>query len=47
LKKGFKRNVKTSKKVLDEAISSGCKTAAELALYLKRLNNMQTIKLSA
>ena len=37
-------NVKTSKKVLNEAISSGCKTAAELALYLKRRNNMQTVK---
>jgi len=39
-------NVKTSKKVLDEAISSGCKTAAELALYLKRRNHTQSIKLS-
>jgi len=47
LKKGFKMNVKTNKKVLNEAINSGCKTAAELALYLKRLNNMQSIKLSA
>ena len=31
-----------NKKLLTEAISSGCKTAAELALYLKRRNNMQT-----
>ncbi len=35
-------NVKTSKKILNEAINSGCKTAAQLALYVKRLNNMQT-----
>jgi len=28
-------NVKISKKILDEAIRSGCKTAAELAVYLK------------
>jgi len=34
-------NVKTNKKMLNEAINSGCKTAAELALYLKRRNNMQ------
>lgn len=40
-------NVKSSKQVLDEVISSGCKTVAELALYLKRLTLMQTIKLSA
>lgn len=37
-------NVKTSKKVLDEAINRGCKTATELALYLKRRNNMQMLK---
>jgi len=36
-------NVKTNKKVLNEAINSGCKTAAELALYLKRKTNMQPI----
>jgi hypothetical protein len=35
-------SVKTSKKVLDEAINSECKTVAELALYLKMRNNMQT-----
>ena len=28
-------NVTTDKKILDEAINSGCKTVAELALYLK------------
>ena len=39
-------NVKTSKKLLDEAINSGCKTAAELALYLKMRTNMQTVKVS-
>ena len=37
-------NVKTNKNLLNEAISSGCKTAAQLALYLKRRNNMQTVK---
>jgi len=39
-------NVKTNKKMLNEAINSGCKTAAELALYLKRRNNMQTVQSS-
>jgi len=37
-------DVKTDKKLLNEAINSGCKTAAELALYLKRRNNMQTVQ---
>jgi len=37
-------DVKTDKKILNEAINSGCKTAAELALYLKRRNNMQTLQ---
>jgi hypothetical protein len=36
-------NVKTNKKLLNEAINSGCKTAAQLALYLKRRTNMQTV----
>jgi len=36
-------NVKTNKKLLNEAINSGCRTAAQLALYLKRRNNMQTV----
>ncbi len=45
-KKGFKMNVTTSKKILNEAINSGCKTAAELALYLKVRTNMQTVKIS-
>ncbi len=35
-------NVKSNRKVLNEAISSGCKTAAELALYLKRRTHLQT-----
>jgi len=34
-------SLKTNKKVLNEAISSGCKTVAELALYLKRRNHLQ------
>jgi len=37
-------DVKTDKKMLKEAINSGCKTAAELALYLKRRSNMQTLQ---
>lgn len=36
-------NVKTSRKLLDEAINSGCKTAAELALFLKIRTNMQVV----
>ena len=32
--------IKTNKKVLDEAIYNGCRTVAELALFLKnRANN--------
>ncbi len=42
LKKGLEMNVKTNKKILNEAMNSGCKTAAELALYVKRRNNLQT-----
>ncbi len=45
-KKGFEMNVTTSKKILNEAINSGCKTAAELALYLRVRTNMQTVKVS-
>ena len=30
-------NAKTNKKILNEAINSGCKTVAELALYLKKI----------
>jgi len=37
-------DVKTDKKILNEAISSGCKTAAEFALYLKRRHQMQTLQ---
>jgi len=36
-------NVKTNKKLLNDAINSGCKTAAELALYIKIHANMQTV----
>ena len=42
-KKGLKMNVQTDKKLLKEAISSGCKTAAELARYLKMRTNMQKL----
>ena len=34
-------NVTTDKKILDEAINSGCKTVAELALYLKIRTKMK------
>jgi len=34
-------NVTTSRKLLNEAMNSGCKTAAELALFLKIRTNMQ------
>ena len=33
-------NAKTNKKILNEAINSGCKTVAELALYLKKRTNI-------
>ena len=36
-------NTKTNKRVLNEAINSGCKTVAELALYLKMRTNMQSL----
>jgi len=36
-------NVTTDKKVLNEAINSGCKTVAELALYLKIRTNMKMV----
>ncbi len=36
-------NAKTNKRVLNEAINSGCKTVAELALYLKMRTNMKTL----
>ena len=39
-------NVKTTKKLLDEAINSGCKTAGELALYLKVRTNIKNTKLN-
>lgn len=39
-------NVKSNRKLLNEAINSGCKTVAELALYLKIRTNMQTVYLS-
>jgi len=34
-------NVTTSRKLLNEAMNSGCKTAAELALFLKIRTNMK------
>ena len=34
-------NVKTSRKLLNEAMNSGWRTAAELALFLKIHTNMQ------
>ncbi len=33
-------NVKINKDLLNEAINSGCKTAAQLALYLKMRTNI-------
>ena len=39
-------HVNTSHKLLTEAINSGCKTAAELALYLKMRTNIQAVKIS-
>ena len=36
-------DVKTDKKILKEAINEGCKTVAELALYLKVRLYMQTV----
>ena len=41
LKKGLEMNVQIDKKLLKEAINNGCKTAAELAHYLKIRTNMQ------
>jgi len=39
-------NITSNKNLLHEAINSGCKTAAELALFLKIRTNMQTVYLS-
>lgn len=39
-------DIKISRKLLNEAMNSGCKTVAELALYLKIRTNMQTNYLS-
>ena len=36
-------NVESNKKLLNEAINHGCKTVAELALYLKIRANMQKL----
>jgi len=41
LRKGLKMNVQIDKKLLKEAINSGCKTAGELAHYLKMRANLQ------
>ncbi|CAA6821510.1 MAG: Unknown protein [uncultured Sulfurovum sp.] len=38
--------MKVNKKLLNDAINSGCKTAAELALYIKRHSNMQTMHIT-
>ncbi|CAA6811553.1 MAG: Unknown protein [uncultured Sulfurovum sp.] len=40
-------DIKVNKKLLNEAINSGCKTAAELALYIKRHSNMQTMHITS
>jgi hypothetical protein len=39
-------NVTTSRKLLNEAMNSGCKTAAELALFLKIRTNMQVTNIN-
>ena len=36
-------NMKIDRSLLNEAINAGCKTAAELALFLKIRINMQAI----
>lgn len=36
-------NVTRNKIILNEAMNSGCKTAAELALYVKRRNKLQAV----
>jgi len=36
-------NVKTNRKLLNEAMNAGCKTAAELALFLKMRTNLHLI----
>ena len=36
-------DLKVSRKLLDEAMNSGCKTAAELALFLKIRTNLQVV----
>jgi len=38
-------NVQIDKKLLNEAINSGCKTAAELAHYLKMRTNRQKVSI--
>ena len=35
--------LKTDKKILNEAINSGCKTAGEFALYLKMRDTLQAV----
>ncbi|CAA6817289.1 MAG: Unknown protein [uncultured Sulfurovum sp.] len=39
-------DIKTNKKLLNDAINSGCKTVAELALYIKRYGNMHTVHIT-
>jgi len=39
-------NIKSNKKVLNEAINKGCKTAAQLALFLRNRANIENEKLN-
>ncbi|CAA6818770.1 MAG: Unknown protein [uncultured Sulfurovum sp.] len=39
-------DMKVNTALLTEAINSGCKTAAELALYIKRYSNMQVMHIT-
>lgn len=39
-------DIKINNKLLNDAINSGCKTAAELALYIKRHSNMQNMHIA-
>jgi len=37
---------KKNNQLLNDAINSGCKTVAELALYIKRQSNMQNMPIT-
>lgn len=39
-------DIKVNNKLLNDAINSGCKTVAELALYIKRHSNMQNMHIT-